>query len=96
MDVGIAINALTVILGLAAFACCVAMSMPQVHIVAYCGDLGYGVARGAEMLALMLAFGIVSRIGSGFIADRYGGMVTLIMVRSRRRSRWCSICSSTA
>lgn len=79
VNVGISTNALTVILGIAAFACCVAMSMPQVHIVAYCGDLGYGVARGAEMLALMLAFGIISRIGSGFIADRYGGMVTLLI-----------------
>jgi MFS family permease len=79
VDVGLSVNALTVILCIAAFACCVAMSMPQVHIVAYCGDLGYGVARGAEMLALMLAFGIVSRIGSGFLADRFGGMVTLIV-----------------
>ena len=48
--------------------------MPQVHIVAYCGDLGYGVARGAEMLSLMLGFGIVSRIAFGFIADRIGGL----------------------
>jgi MFS family permease len=53
--------------------------MPQVHIVAYCGDLGYGVARGAEMLALMLAFGIVSRIVSGLIADRIGGLRTLLL-----------------
>jgi nitrate/nitrite transporter NarK len=55
------------------------MSMPQVHIVAYCGDLGYGVARGAEMLSLMLGFGIVSRIASGFIADRIGGLMTLLL-----------------
>src|SRR5262249_57838607 len=55
-----------------------AMSMPQVHIVAYCGDLGYGVARGAEMLSLMLGLGIVSRIASGFIADRIGGVATLL------------------
>jgi MFS family permease len=54
------------------------MSMPQVHIVAYCADLGYGVARGAEMLSLMLGFGIVSRIASGFIADRIGGLATLL------------------
>jgi len=53
--------------------------MPQVHIVAYCGDLGYGVARGAEMLSLMLAFGIFSRIASGFIADRIGGLATLLL-----------------
>jgi hypothetical protein len=55
---------------LAGLACCVAMSMPQVHIVAYCADLGYGPARGAEMLSLMLGFGVVSRLASGFIADR--------------------------
>jgi MFS family permease len=55
------------------------MAMPQVHIVAYCGDLGYGVARGAEMLSLMLGFGIVSRIASGFVADRIGGVATLLL-----------------
>jgi MFS family permease len=63
----------------AGLACCVAMSMPQVHIVAYCSDLGYGVARGAEMLSLMLGLGIVSRIASGFIADRIGGVATLLI-----------------
>jgi MFS family permease len=55
------------------------MAMPQVHIVAYCGDLGYGVARGAEMLSLMMGFGIVSRIASGFIADRIGALATLLL-----------------
>ncbi len=79
VDLNISSNALTLILSLASISCCVAMAMPQVHIVAYCGDLGYGVARGAEMLALMLAFGIASRIGSGFIADRLGGLSTLLI-----------------
>jgi MFS family permease len=55
------------------------MAMPQVHIVAYCGDLGYGPARGAEMLSAMLGFGILSRIGSGLIADRLGGVATLLI-----------------
>jgi MFS family permease len=68
---------LQILLCIAGLACCVAMAMPQVHIVAYCGDLGYGVARGAEMLSLMLGFGIVSRIASGFVADRIGGLATL-------------------
>ena len=72
-------NALMILLSVAGLSCCVAMSMPQVHIVAYCGDLGYGAARGAEMLSLMLAFGIVSRIASGFIADRVGGVGALLM-----------------
>ena len=53
------------------------MSMPQVHIVAYCVDLGYGAARGAEMLALMLACGVASRIGAGWISDRIGALPTL-------------------
>ena len=64
---------------IAAVACCVAMAMPQVHIVAYCGDLGYGAARGAEMLSLMLACGIVSRLASGVICDRIGGLRTLML-----------------
>jgi MFS family permease len=67
------------LLVVAGLACCVAMAMPQVHIVAYCADLGYGVARGAEMLSLMLGFGIVSRVASGFIADRIGGLGTLLL-----------------
>jgi MFS family permease len=60
-------------------ACCVAMSMPQVHMVAYCADLGFPAARGAEMLALMMGFGIVSRLASGCIADHIGGLRTLLL-----------------
>jgi MFS family permease len=63
----------------AGVACCVAMSMPQVHIVAYCGDLGFPAARGAEMLSLMLGCGIVSRLASGWISDRIGGLRTLLL-----------------
>ena len=76
---GLSPTALQVLLAIAGVACCVAMSMPQVHIVAYCGDLGYGVAHGAEMLSLMMAFGIVSRVGSGLIADWVGGLRTLLL-----------------
>jgi MFS family permease len=79
VDLRLSTNTLTVILSLASIACCVAMAMPQVHIVAYCGDLGYGAARGAEMLSLMLGFGIISRIGSGFLADKIGGIRTLLI-----------------
>ncbi len=72
-------SALQALLVVAGVSCCVAMSMPQVHIVAYCADLGYGAARGAEMLSLMLACGIVSRLASGWIADRIGGLATLLL-----------------
>jgi MFS family permease len=53
--------------------------MPQVHIVAYCSDLGFGAARGAQMLSLMLGFGIASRLISGWICDRIGGIRTLLL-----------------
>jgi MFS family permease len=76
---GVSPRGLQLLLAGAGLACCVAMSMPQVHIVAYCGDLGYGVARGAEMLSLMLACGIVSRVASGWIADQIGGVATLLL-----------------
>jgi MFS family permease len=79
VDLKLSTNTLTVLLCIASISCCVAMAMPQVHLVAYCGDLGYGVARGAEMLSMMMAFGIISRIASGFIADRFGGLVTLMI-----------------
>lgn len=67
------------LLCIAGIACCVAMSMPQVHIVAYCADLGYGAARGAQMLSVMMAFGIASRLISGAICDRIGGLRTLLL-----------------
>jgi MFS family permease len=76
---GISSNTLMALLFVAGIACCVAMSMPQVHIVAYCGDLGYGPARGAEMLSAMLGFGLISRVAGGFIADRIGGVATLFI-----------------
>jgi predicted MFS family arabinose efflux permease len=76
---GLSLNQAQVLLCVAGVACCVAMAMPQVHIVAYCGDLGYGSARGAQMLSLMLACGIVSRLVSGLICDRIGGVRTLLL-----------------
>ncbi len=76
---GMSPQALTGLLCVAGVACCVAMSMPQVHIVAYCGDLGFGAARGAEMLSLMLAMGVLSRLASGWISDRIGGLRTLLL-----------------
>ena len=78
-SLGISPFALQTLLMIAGVACCVAMSMPQVHIVAYCADLGYGPAIGAQMLSIMLACGIVSRLASGWIADHIGGLRTLLL-----------------
>jgi MFS family permease len=76
---GLAPNTLQALLGIAGLACCVAMSMPQVHLVAYCADLGYGPAIGAEMLSMSLGLGIISRVGSGLVADRIGALTTLLI-----------------
>ncbi|MBV9051605.1 MAG: MFS transporter [Hyphomicrobiales bacterium] len=76
---GLSPNTLQVLLGIAGLGCCVAMSMPQVHLVAYCADLGYGPAVGAEMLSMMLGLGVVSRVGSGIVADRIGALPTLLI-----------------
>jgi len=76
---GLSMGAAQWLLFTAAVGCCVAMAMPQVHIVAYCTDLGFNAARGAEMLSLMLGFGIVSRLASGWISDHIGGLHTLLL-----------------
>lgn len=77
-ELGLSPRTVMIAVSVAGFGCCMAMAMPQVHIVAYCADLGYGAARGAEMLALMLGLGIISRVASGFMADRFGGLNVLL------------------
>ncbi len=79
VSLGIGPNTLQCVLCTAGIGCCVAMAMPQVHIVAHVTDLGHAAQRGAEMLSLMLGFGIISRITSGWIADRIGGLRTLLL-----------------
>ena len=78
-SLGMSPATLQALLVVAGVSCCVAMSMPIVHIVAYCGDLGFPAARGAEMLSLMLGCGVVSRLAFGFIADRIGGLRALLL-----------------
>src|SRR5258707_34588 len=77
--IGLPPNAAHALLTLAGLCCCVAMAMPQVHLVAYCGDLGYGPARGAEMLAVMLGFGVASRLIFGWVLNLIGGLPTLLL-----------------
>ena len=77
---GLSPNALQVTLMIAGVCCCVTMSTPQLQIVAYCGDLGYGPTRGAEMLSIMMGLGVVSRLLAGSVADRSGGLTTLAIL----------------
>ena len=72
-------NTLQCIICLAGIGCCVAMAMPQVHIIAYVTDLGFEAKHGAIMLSIMLGCGVISRLVSGIISDRIGGLNTLLL-----------------
>jgi MFS family permease len=72
-------NAVYIPLAAAGFLCCVTMSMPQVHLVALCSDLGIRPAHGAAMLSLLLGAGFISRQIWGLISDRIGGLPTLLL-----------------
>jgi MFS family permease len=72
-------NAVYATMALAAFLCCVTMSMPQTHLVAFCSDLGIKPSHGAAMLSLLLGAGFVSRQIWGYISDRIGGLQTVLV-----------------
>lgn len=63
------------LIALAAFFCCVTMSMPQAHLVALCSDLGISSTVGAAMLSLLLGSGLICRQIWGWISDRVGGLI---------------------
>ena len=72
-------NQLQIILMFAGVCCCVAMSMPQVHMVALCVDNGFGLQVGTEILAVMLYSGMISRIVFGFLSDKIGPLPTILL-----------------
>ena len=72
-------NVVFAMLAIASFLCCVTMSMPQAHLVAFCSDLGIAPTHGAAMLSILLGVGFLSRQGWGAISDRIGGLLTLLI-----------------
>ena len=72
-------SALQTLLILAGIGCCLAMAMPQVHIVALCVERGFGLSIGAEILAVMLFSGMISRVGFGYLSDKIGPVYTLFI-----------------
>ncbi len=63
----------------AIFTCCVPMSMPQAHLVAFCSDLGISPVHGAAMLSVLLAAAFLSRQFWGALSDRVGGLYTMLL-----------------
>jgi MFS family permease len=72
-------NLVLALLGIAGFFCCVPMALPQSHLVAFCSDIGITASTGAAMLSVMTACAFVSRQFWGWLADRVGGLLTLIV-----------------
>jgi MFS family permease len=62
----------------AGFLCCVPMAMPQGHLVAFCSDVGIPASQGAAMLSVLLGCAFVSRQFWGYVADRIGGLRTIL------------------
>ena len=63
----------------AIFTCCIPMSMPQAHLVAFCSDLGISAAHGAAMVSVLLGAAFFSRQVWGVISDRIGGLYTMLV-----------------
>jgi MFS family permease len=84
---GLSPNLAMITLSVAIFCCCVPMAMPSQHIVAFCGDLGFASQIGAAMLSVLLGSAFVARQLWGWVADRIGGLQTLL---------WSSIAQATA
>jgi len=76
--IGLSPNALMALLMIAVFCCCIPMSIPMQHVVAFCGDLGFAPRHGAAMLSVLLGSAFLSRMGWGWLADRAGGLQTLL------------------
>ena len=75
---GLPPNLVLGMLAVAIFCCCVTMSMPLAHMVAFCSDLGIAPVRGAAMLSMQLAIGFVAQQMWGWLADRVGGLSTVL------------------
>jgi MFS family permease len=71
-------NLVQVLLCVAGFSCCIPMAVPQAHLVAFCTDIGISPARSATMLSIMLAAAFIARQGWGALADRIGGLRTIL------------------
>jgi len=76
---GLRPNVVFGLLAAAAFLCCVPMAMPSTHLIAFCGDLGISPSRGAAILSMLLVCAFISRQFWGWISDRIGGLMTLLI-----------------
>jgi len=76
---GLRPNVVLAILSIAGFCCCIPMSIPQGHLVAFCSDIGIAAVQGAAMLSVLQAAAFVSRMFWGWLSDRIGGLLTVLL-----------------
>lgn len=75
---GLRPNLVLALIAAAGFCCCIPMSIPQGHLVAFCSDIGIPAAQGAAMLSVLQASAFTSRMFWGWLADRVGGLKTVL------------------
>ena len=72
-------NTVQALICVAGFCCCIPMAVPSAHIVAFCGDIGIKPTHGAAMLSVMLGCAFLARQLWGALADRIGGLRTVMV-----------------
>jgi MFS family permease len=75
---GLPPNLVLAALAFATFCCCVTMSIPMAHMVAFCSDIGIAPTQGAAMLSVLLGSAFFARQFWGWLADRVGGLRTIL------------------
>jgi MFS family permease len=81
---GLPPNLVLAALAFATFCCCVTMSMPMAHMVAFCSDIGIAPTQGAAMLSVLLVSAFFARQFWGWLADRVGGLRTILMASAAK------------
>ena len=72
-------NVVQALICLAGFCCCIPMAIPSAHLVAFCSGIGISPTHSAVMLSVMLASAFVARQAWGALADRVGGLRTVMV-----------------
>jgi MFS family permease len=75
---GLRPNVVQALICVAGFCCCIPMAIPNSHLVAFCSDIGISPVHGAAMLSVLLGCAFVSRQFWGAMADRIGGLRTVM------------------
>ncbi len=83
---GLAPNFVLGLLCLAIIGCCIAMSMPMVHLVNHAQSLEISATRATLMLSLLMGVSGIARLSWGAVMDRIGALQTLFITSALQAS----------